>query len=158
MRWISETATMEKWRSNESSIQFFTTLNLAAPVPHHMLYRRRVGRERARKSYLARPSSLFRAAPRAIYRRNPQPNWKCAVSEATRGGEGKQIGPSRPWPRLPPLVFPQQEATDADRADEVQDTRGVYSEPSCNRRERAAQSQSMPERGKEAPTNDALVR
>ena len=85
MRWISETATMEKWRSNESSIQFFTTLNLAAPVPHHMLYRRRVGRERARKSYLARPSSLFRAAPRAIYRRNPQPNWKCAVSEATRG-------------------------------------------------------------------------
>ena len=97
---------MEKWRSNESSIQFFTTLNMAAPVPHHMLYRRRVGRERARKSYLARPSSLFRAAPRAIYRRNPQPNWKCAVSEATRGKGGKKDRTESTLAETPPSCFP----------------------------------------------------
>ena len=66
------------------SVLHYLELGRTSPSPY-AVYRRRVGRERARKSYLARPSSLFRAAPRAIYRRNPQPNWKCAVSEATRG-------------------------------------------------------------------------
>ena len=125
---------MEKWRSNESSIQFFTTLNLAAPVPHHMLYRRRVGRERARKSYLARPSSLFGAAPTPSSDGTRNQTGSAQFPRRPEGREGKQIGLSRPWPRLPLLFSPQQEATDAERADEVQDTRGVYSEP-CNRRE-----------------------
>ena len=121
----------------EGSNQFLNPLTLAAPAPFAIALAFWNGGTRPPiPSCSPVVSSLFKAAPCAIYRRKPQPNLKCAVSEATRG-EGREERSDRvDLGRDSPLLFsPQQEATDADRADEVQDTRGVYSEPSCNRRE-----------------------
>ena len=94
---------MEKWRSNESS----NTLNLAAPVPHHMLYRRRVGRERARKSYLARPSVVaFQSRPTRHLPTEPATKLEVRSFRGDQRGEGENRSDRVDLGRDSPSCFP----------------------------------------------------